>query len=268
MSKGDSPCGLFIIGIVLFLGGLAKIYATTQKYLLAQKIKNTPTSKVESAAVGLVELFGKAECPETIPAPISRVDCSYWKIHADYYKSGKHGGWRTIYDKISTNRFYLADDSGKMLIDPKDAQVDVKQDALYQGYISGKGVFGVSHTQFPQSVLSFIDTLPANEKSSFTNHSNVEVRIYEYYIADGDPLYVLGSAEPLEGASSSLGYENLIVKKGKYDQTMYITDSEEKKVLQKMSGGSIIWGIALGLGMSIFGLGLCILLVLSTFKWI
>lgn len=254
------PYSAFLFAVALVAFGLVKIYDATRKYLLRQKIMNTPTSKVESAAVGLVELFGKASFPEPMQSPISRTDCAYWKILAYCYASEKYAnGWKIIYEKESTKPFYLADGTGKILVDPKEAQIDISQDAFYEGYLSGKGKWGISHKKMDQKVLSFIDDLPESEKFNFTVYGNQQMQISEYFIANGDPLYVLGSAAPLEGASSSVGYENLMVKKGKYDRTMYITDSEEKKALWKMSWGSMAMDIIIGLGISLAGIAILFL---------
>ncbi len=236
----DPICGA-IIGLFF---GLVFVYSGLHRYLLAQKITNTPTSKVRSAAVGLVELSGKAVCREPITSPISQAKCVYWRVAAQYYQPGKHGGWRQLYDKWSQSDFYLEDDTGKMLVLPKGAQVEIPADYSAKGYLNPINVFGIGGKKLDAKVLEYLERSPS-EKSVIQSYSHRELSFTEYYIAEGDPLYVLGTAEPVQGASSALGYENLAIGKGKIEGTFYISDSGERKVIDKIRG-SMWWQLAIG----------------------
>lgn len=247
--EGGCCCGsifLFIFGLALILGG-------TQRYLLGQRIKNTPTSKVRSAAVGLIELAGKAKCKDPMRSPISKATCIYWRIKAEYYKPGKHGGWRDIYNASSSNPFYLEDDTGKMLIEPKDAEIEIPEDFKQDGHLSEGGILGMFKSKvFDKKVLDFLKEVPAAGKA-FNSYSGHNLRVTEWFIAEGDPLFVLGGAEPVKGALSAVAHENLIVRKGANSEFMYISDSGEKKVVEKVTG-SVWWMLGLGFVMAAIGL--------------
>ena len=251
MSSGDScecPIILLVGGIVLFYGGL-------QSYILMQKIKNTPTSKVRSAAVGLVELSGKARCKEDMPSPISKEKCVFWRLNAQYYQPGKHGGWRNIYNKDSSMQFYLEDETGKILIDPKGGDIQIPQDFSSTGRLSDKGFLGiVSQKQIDPKVIDYITENPEFAKQ-MNNHKGYELKVIESYIADGDPLYALGSAMPISGASSAVSNENLVVQRSDSDKVLYIRDTEEKKILDQFKT-SVPLGIGGGILMILAGLGL------------
>lgn len=134
--------------IYIFLGffvGIYLIFDGVRKHLLVQKIKNTATSKVRSAAVGLVELHGIARCKGGMVSPVAKTKCGFWRLIAQYYQSGKHGGWRTFYKTDSTSPFYLEDETGSILVDPCGAKVEIPHDYRYEGYMSGKGLFGMKH---------------------------------------------------------------------------------------------------------------------------
>jgi hypothetical protein len=240
-------------GLLLFLFGMVLIIGGVQRYLLAQKIKNTPTSKVRSAAVGLVELAGKARCKDTLDSPISHVRSIYWRIKGEYYKPGKHGGWRDIYNASSSEQFYLEDDTGKMLIEPKDAEIEIPHDFFNEGHLSEGGFMGLFKSKvLDPKVLAFLAATPA-ANSAFKNHSSFDLRITEWFIAEGDPLYVLGTAESVKGSMSAIAHENLIVKKNSNDGIMYVSDSGETKVIEKVSG-SIWWMLIPGFLMAAIGL--------------
>ncbi len=242
MASKDDPCCAAVIGLAV---GLGLLYSGIQRYLLLQKINNTPTSKVRSAAVGLVELSGKALCREPQLSPISGAKCIYWKIHEEYYQPGKHGGWRTTSSNFSHKDFYLEDDTGKMLVDPKDATIEIPSDFTSTGHLSSKGLLGiVPQRQLDPKVLAYLEGNP-DAKGRAYRWSGYELRFTEWFIAEGDPLYVLGNAEPQEGASSAIGFENLVVRQGKYDKVFYISDSGERKVVDSIRG-SLYWQLGIG----------------------
>jgi len=241
-------------GIFFLAAGLSIAYVGYTKYKLVEKIKNTPTSKVRSAAAGLVELYGKAKCQEKLISPITKSTCTYWKVDAQYYYQTKNSsGWRTFFSDLSGKQFYLEDDTGKMLIDPKSAQVSIPPDFNFQGHLSDKAFFGlIPQQQLDAKVLSYLEENP-NAKEAFKGQGGRLIRVYEYYIAEGDSVYVLGSAEPLEGAHSEVAHENLIVRKNNYDKMMFISDSSEAKIVGSNSLESWVY-LFLGLGITITAL--------------
>lgn len=212
------------------------LYDATRQYLLAQRIRNTPTSKVRAVAVGLVELSGKARCLDKLLSPITKSPSAYYEVCAEYYyHTKKSSGWRTFYRDISNKRFYLEDDTGKVLIDPNDAIVHIPADFTFQGTLEEKMLFGLLQSkQIDKRVLDYLEENP-KVKELARQHAGRQLRFIEYYIAEGDPLYVLGSAEILEGASSSVASENLIIRKSRRDNVMLISDSSEKKILGNLS---------------------------------
>ncbi|VVC03146.1 E3 Ubiquitin ligase [Candidatus Bilamarchaeum dharawalense] len=254
-----ADCGVCIAGPMFFLAGLGMIYGGVQRYLLEQKIKNIPTSKVRSVAVGLVEIFGKAKCLDSLNSPISKVKCIYWSLKCEYYKSGKHGGWRDFYTPSTNKQFYLEDDTGKMLIDPNGAEIDIPSDLTSTGYLDDKGFLGMKRKTLDPKILDYLNNAP-DVLAKFKSHSHTELRVTESFIAEGDPLYILGSAEPKEGASSAVQQENLIIRKGKTDQIMYVSDSNEKKAVEKIWWS--IWPMIVG-GFIFAAIGLYLLLDLA-----
>jgi hypothetical protein len=259
---GAMPCCCGSIFFLLFGGTLT--YAGVQQYLLSQKIKNTPTSKVRSAAAGLVELFGKAKCKDDISSPISKAKCIYWHVNCEYYyHHKKSSGWRTFYSRSSSTPFYLEDDTGKMLVEPKDGQIQIPSDFRSQGHLSDKALFGLlPQKQLDAKVMAWMDADPA-VKSAFGGYGGHDLRVTESFIAEGDPLFVLGSAEPIPGAASDVKHENLMVKKNNIDKILFISDSEEGKFVNTM--GWVSW-IYLFIGLAfLIGALISLLGVMGTF---
>jgi hypothetical protein len=136
---------------------------------------------------------------------------------------------------VSSKRLYLEDDSGKILLEPQGADVNIPADFTFQGTLNDKQFFGLlPSNQVDRKVLDYLEADP-KAKEAAKNHSGKQLRFMEYYVAEGDPLFVLGTAMPLEGATSSTASENLIVRKSPADKIMFISDSAEKKVLGTLS---------------------------------
>ncbi|MFA6004741.1 MAG: hypothetical protein WC881_11820 [Elusimicrobiota bacterium] len=81
-------------------------------------IENTPTSKVRSAAMGLVELSGQAVPRTLLQAPCTGRECCWWCCRVQEYKrSGKNSRWVTVKEIGSQDMFYLQDSTGRVLVD-------------------------------------------------------------------------------------------------------------------------------------------------------
>ncbi len=227
----SAPC-CFCSAIAL-IAGLAALGEGSREYLLVRKIRNTPTSKVRSAAVGLVELAGKAVPTEEMKSPVTKNASAYWHVLAQYYHQSSHRGhdtseWVTFYSKSSAARFYVEDDTGRMLIDPAGGEIRIKPDFSFEGHLSDKTFFGlIPQRQLDAQVLGYLKENPDAEQA-FKAHGGQNIRLYEYFLAPKDDIYVLGSAKPLEGASSEVAHENLMVVRDKSEKILLVSDSSEK----------------------------------------
>ncbi len=228
-----------IYGIFVVSAGIVLLYNNTKKFIFLQKIKNTPTSKMQSVALGLVELSGTAEGLEQTLSPISKVPCAYWKLLA-FRVSGRRDDLLPLYKSESNSRFYLKDETGKIFIDPRGTEINLSEDKEFDGTLSGTRL-----RSLPEEVLEYIRSLDSDKKALFSKFGRLRLKFIEYYISNGDHLYVLGTAEPIEGASSSVGHENLVIRKGKFDKTMLISDTREKKYFDSQFW-SAFWRLILG----------------------
>ena len=127
--------------------------------------------------------------------------------------------------------FYLRDDTGSVLVNPKDARVDIPEDFKCQS--------GSDHAP-PEAVKQF---LQANNLS----FENKTMRYTEYFIAPSDNLYIMGTADDnpfVEEATAREGVEDVLIHKGENERFFYISDGHEREVLKafkwRVIGG--IWG--------------------------
>jgi hypothetical protein len=88
-----------------------------------QLIANTPTSRIRSMAMGLVEISGAVEPRSTVTAPFSGKACAYWQVEI---AAKNRNGWRTIHRNQSGNPFYLSDETGVALIYPHGSDCRIR----------------------------------------------------------------------------------------------------------------------------------------------
>lgn len=203
-------------------------------------IEDLPTSKVRSIAMGLVELFGKASVASTkLRSPFSGKDCVYYRYRIEEYKKrGKHSKWVVIDRGVTMDYFYLEDETGKVLIDPKEAEIDIPLDFEFSSSLGRDP---------PEEIKNFLK----NKGMSFEGFlgMNKSMRYREYFIEPGDKLYVLGTAGDnpfVKEGSSQKNEADIMIQKGK--SFYYISDKGEREVLKKFKWrviGGLYGGAAL-----------------------
>lgn len=232
--SGLFPIGLFglPIGILLFIHGFRKL---SHKRL----IENIPTSKIRSIALGLVEIKGTANPIEgTVrPSPFTAKDCIYYSFRVEEYRrQGKNSRWVTVKKGEYRPEFFVRDDTGKVLVDPAGADINVPKDFEYNSGLLNDP---------PVLVKEF---LKANDIShdSFLG-LNKRMRYREYLIEPDDTVYVMGTAgnNPVLAHSEDEHMSKLIIRKGENQTFYYISDRSEKELVSSMKWqafGGIIAG--------------------------
>ena len=223
---------IFFLGIGLFILGFIWL---KQKRL----IENIPTSKIRSIAMGLVEIFGEVVSlkEHNMKSPFSQNDCVYYKYTVEEYRrSGKHSHWVTIKKGEERRHFYLKDETGSVLVDPKDAKIVIPMDNEFNSS------FGRDP---PDSVKQFLQAEDIRFEG-FIFGINKTMRYREYFIAPRDKLYIMGTAADnpfVEEATAVKGVEDIMIQKGKNDKFYYISDKTERNILKEYT-----WKVVLGLG--------------------
>lgn len=235
---------LILFGIALFAAGF---FCFKRKRLL----ENMPTSNIRSIAMGLVEIAGEAmPFKDVLKSPFSQRDCVYYRYTIEEYRrSGKHSQWVTIKHGEQRSHFYLKDDTGTVLIDPKGAKIDIPLDNEFN---SGVG------RDPPETVKQFLNSCDIAHEG-FLFGINKTMRYREYFIAPGDKLYIVGTATDnpfVEDATAEKGVEDVMIQKGQHEKFYYISDKSERQVIRgysmKMMGG-------IGLGSILIVAGLVLL---------
>src|SRR5208283_5991644 len=107
------------VGAVLFFKGFRML-----RY--KRLILDTPLSRIHSASIGLVEVTGNPVGPKTLTAPVTGAPCYFYRVQAwQWEESGKNHEWKRVLDESFYVPFFLEDTTGRVLIDPQGAEMDV-----------------------------------------------------------------------------------------------------------------------------------------------
>ena len=228
MSKNDggdiviASIGLFV-GLGLFRSG----FTSRQRY---KTIERTPTSKIRSVAVGLVEVNGYAEKFENLlVSPFAQAECVYYSYKTEERrKSGKSHKWITIASDKTKFPFLLRDDTGLILIDPQGAECRLESDRSYR-------MSSFSEDSQERSFKAGLTRLGI-EYGSFWGER--PLRCTEIFIRPCDSLFILGTATiDRNRPASATNSNNLCIMQDK-QHWFVISDHSEKDLLK-----SLWWGM-------------------------
>ena len=163
------------VGIYLFVRGFALL---KKRHL----VLDTPASKIRSAPMGMVELNGLAMGPYTLVAPITGRPCYYYRtVIWEWKRRGKSSQWVIVANECMYLPFFLDDNTGKMMIDPRGAELDLHRDYL-QEFCDG---FFTTKQKAPPNVHEFLLRYGVNT----TN----KIKVEEFCIKPKNALFLLGT---------------------------------------------------------------------------
>jgi hypothetical protein len=167
------------------MGACAGVYLFYRGFRMLRRkrlILNTPTSKVRSAAMGLVEVNGLAVGPYVMNAPITGLPCYYHRSIAWQWKqSGKSKSWQKVADESRHLLFFVDDNTGRVLVNPQGAEMDIHRDF---------------HEEFSTSFFSSGLDVPANISTFLMRHgvsTDKKIKVEEYCIKPKNALFIVGT---------------------------------------------------------------------------
>jgi hypothetical protein len=158
------------VGVYLFYRGFGLL--RRQRLIL-----NTPRSTVRGAALGLVEVSGKAVGPYTLMSPLSALNCYYYRAVA--WRNDGHR-WKRAAQETLHAPFFVDDGTGRLMVDPRGAEMDLP--AIF------------AH-EYADTVLDS-EIIPDYIGHFLRRHgipAECPLKLEEYCILPGDTLFVLGT---------------------------------------------------------------------------
>ena len=127
---------------------------------------NTPRSTVSAAALGRIEVSGKAVGPHTLVSPLSQTDCLYYRVVVEPNPQGElHERMQEVCAPL-----FLDDGTGKLMIYPEGCELRLKP--TYEGAEYGDEILAIAGKP-----------------------SEIPELAREYCIRPGDEIFVLGTLQ-------------------------------------------------------------------------
>jgi hypothetical protein len=126
-SSHSDPSGALFLGT---LGGVWMFFKGFRVFREYKVVEDTPRIHIRSMAMGLVHIRGNAQVEPPILSPVSKTPCCFYKVEIEQWKSeGKSHAWKHIRTDLDGSKFFLVDDTGKVLVDAQSSEMDVPMTA-------------------------------------------------------------------------------------------------------------------------------------------
>src|SRR5580700_6487597 len=180
--RSSDPTGLLVWCAVGFGAGIGLFVYGFRLLQRRRLILDTPFSKIRSASMGMVEISGLAVGPYTMIAPITARPCYYYRTLVwEWKQSGKNKNWVKVAGECMHVPFFVDDNSGRLLIDPRGADLDLHRDF---------------EEEFCNSLFTTKEPAPVNVLNFLARHGIVtqnKIKVEEYCIKPKNSLFILGT---------------------------------------------------------------------------
>ena len=221
----------FVISIVMILIGAGFILYADVYRRKRRLMEDMPTSKIRSLAMGNVEVYGEVVTlflDGLLISPFSNTPCVYYKCKVQakgksLSKTKDLVNWRTIFTKQEARYFYLQDDTGKVLVNLKNAEIDLAEHEAFTLQVD---------SELPDHLCKFIADNKIDIKRILS--ANMAVRFVEEYIVASENIYIYGTAGDnpfVDEASSEKNSTDIMLQKGIDKSRFYVTSQKKKFVI-------------------------------------
>jgi len=217
--------------------GLVLSYRDVGKIL---RMIRTSTGEIASLPMDeQVEIAGKADGETTLQSPIMKTPCVLWQVVvSEKRSSGKSSHWVTVFSNTSTEPFDIYDGTVRMRVHPsRGMDLHLREDVK-----KSSGIFSSLDEQ-TQAALNEMGV----DTKGFLN-LNKTMRVHEYFIEKGDPIYLLGKTSSRVGAQVMDGEDSPLIVSD-YSELGLLGRFAWKVIVNAMLG--IIVGVAVSFYFSI-----------------
>lgn len=215
---------------------------------------------IRSVAMGLNHIHGKSECEQTVPGRVSKLPCYFYEVRIERWQSDPKGGkhWAKCVTDAGGVKFYLADATGKVLVDAHGANFEVPQTGQHETSTASRGLLkaieSASWSDADREIGAYIErALPGTKPDRY--------RLTEITILPNRSYDVIGTCA--ENPRARDEHDRNLIMKGQNEKTFMISERTEKEVEQKMRkrASAYVFG---GAGLAI----ICLVVFLVMARWI
>ena len=132
--------------------------------------------------MGMVEVCGLADGPYTLMAPVTARACYYYRTLVwEWKQSGKNKQWVKVAAECMHVPFFVDDNTGRVLVDPRGADLDLHRDF---------------EQEFSDSFFTTEEPVPGNVRSFLARHgvsTTNKIKVEEFCIKPKNALFILGT---------------------------------------------------------------------------
>jgi hypothetical protein len=257
-----------------FGAGLYYFYKGFRVFREYRVLMDTPEIPIRSVAMGLVDIHGKATGTTPVPSPVTQTPCYFYKVDIERWVTSKNGGrWSHVATDADGPKFYVADKSGKVLVDAHQAEFDLIQTGRVEtgrglgskwGGLLG-GIGSSARTAAPGVDLwSYASSAVARQKgagilNSFGS-SGERYRLTESLVIPEHWYDITGTC--VENPQCQDEHDRNLIVKGTNEPTFLITwrsETEIRRTLRNRAAQYIFGGAALAV--------VCLSLFLAKHGW-
>jgi hypothetical protein len=252
------------VWLALGLGaGLYYFYQGFRTYREYRVLMDTPEVPIRSVAMGLVEVHGKATGVPPIPSPVTQTPCFFYQVDIEHWVTDKNGGhWSHLVTDADGPRFYVADSTGKVLVDAHNAEYDLLQTAKIETRGSGWGSLfsgagrssGPAGTRFDLATYAS-EAVARRKGSGFFSHTSAgeRYRLTEHLVVPEHWYDITGTC--VENPEPQDEHDRNLIVKGTNEPTFLITWRSEQEIrrtlrsraAQRIFGGGILAVVCLSI---------------------
>jgi hypothetical protein len=226
----------FGYAVVLALGSGWLIREGFRRRRQRELMTDTPTEEAESLSMGPSEISGVARTGdrEPLPAPFTDDDCvvADWRVEEYDDDDGDDGAWQTVGSGLDGMPFLVDDGTGRVLVEPN-------VDTLYEFDEGSETTVEVGVDESPPTpVRSFIDRSsdvdPVTGAGDGVGTSDGDRRYHQRIIEPDEDVYVFGTVQPREDATSTSNVGNLHigpVQDGSAEEPIFMIANEPESEL-------------------------------------
>ena len=210
--------------LIPLLISLALLFWWRAVILFKRTVEDVPTSKVKGVFYGLNEVKGSVKSDSPLQTYLTEGPSVWyeWSISEHWEKTetykGSDGktrtrtksGWRKVDSGASCQSFFLMDDTGVLLIEPRGANVEVPTT--------------MSHSCSPSDPLYY-----GKGPVGAIAHSTYRRRFSERSLTPGDDIYILGPAKLREDVAQPM------IAKSKDARYYFISTKSESQIIRSKS---------------------------------
>jgi len=127
---------LLLLDGLLLGAALYSFWYGLKSWRECRSIRDTPISRVRSAAQGYVGLSGRGLLPDGVEnrSPLTRQPCTWWSYSIEEAdERGRSRSWNTSDKGSSEIMFFLDDGTGRCVVDPRGADVICDDTTVWYG---------------------------------------------------------------------------------------------------------------------------------------